>query len=101
MALLLWSRLDGRAVVGSFISRRVQPCQKRVHVGYEHQGSADQMWMRQRRLHEDEINQRIADLFNLADLAYQPLSIIVHAFKLIRPAPKVPPALVLLCQPYS
>jgi hypothetical protein len=41
------------------------------------------MRMRSRRLHEDKINQRIADLFNLADLAYQPLSIIVHAFKLI------------------
>jgi hypothetical protein len=41
MALLLWNRLDGPAVVGSFISRRVQPCQKRVHVGYEYQGSVD------------------------------------------------------------
>jgi hypothetical protein len=83
MALLPWSCLDGPAVVGSFISRRVQPCQKRVHVGYEYQGSADQTRMRQRRLHKDEINQRIADLFNLADLAYQSLSVIMHAFKLI------------------
>jgi hypothetical protein len=48
------------------------------------------MRMRSRRLHEDEIKQRIADLFNLADPVYQPLSVIVHAFKLIRLAPKVP-----------
>jgi hypothetical protein len=47
------------------------------------------MRMCSRRLHEDEINQRIVDLFNLADPVYQPLSVIVHAFKLIRPAPKV------------
>lgn len=33
MALLPWSRLDGPAVAGSFISRRVLPCQRRVHAG--------------------------------------------------------------------
>jgi hypothetical protein len=83
MVLLLWNRLDGPAMVGSFINRRVQPCQKRVHASYEYQGLADKTRMRSRRLHEDEINQRISDLFNLADPAYQPLSVIVHAFKLI------------------
>jgi hypothetical protein len=41
------------------------------------------------RLHEDEIKRRIAELFNQEDLSYHPLSIIVHVYKLIRPAPKV------------
>jgi hypothetical protein len=41
MALLPLNRLDGPAVAGNFISRRVQPCQRRVHTGYEYQGSAD------------------------------------------------------------
>jgi hypothetical protein len=39
--------------------------------------------MRPNWLHEDEIKQRIAELFNLADLSYHPLSVIVHAYKLI------------------
>jgi hypothetical protein len=67
MVLLPWIRLDGLAVAESFISRQVQPCQKRVHAGYEYQGSADQTRMRPNRLHDDEIKQRIADLFSLAD----------------------------------
>jgi hypothetical protein len=54
-----------------------------VHAGYEYQGSADQTRMRPNWLHEDKINQRIAELFNLADSAYHPLSVIVHAYKLI------------------
>jgi hypothetical protein len=41
MELLPWNRLDGPAVARSFISRRVQPCQKRVHADYEYQGSAN------------------------------------------------------------
>jgi hypothetical protein len=45
--------------------------------------------MRLNRLHEDEIKRRIVELFNLEDLSYHPLSIIVHMYKLIRPAPKV------------
>jgi hypothetical protein len=45
--------------------------------------------MRSNRLHEDEIKWRIAELFNLADPSYHPLSIIMHVYKLIRPAPKV------------
>jgi hypothetical protein len=90
MELLSWNRLDGPAVAGSFISRRVQPCQKRVHAGYKYQGSTDQTRMRLNRLHEDEIKRRIAGLFNLADSSFHPLSVIMHAYKLIRLAPKVP-----------
>jgi hypothetical protein len=41
MVLLPWNHLDGLAMAGNFISWRVQPCQRRVHVGYEYQGSAD------------------------------------------------------------
>jgi hypothetical protein len=96
MELLLWTRLDGPAIAGSFISRRVQPCQKRVHAGYEYQGSADQTRMRLNWLHEDEIKRRIGELFSLADPSYHLLSVIMHAYKLIRPAPKVSLALSLM-----
>jgi hypothetical protein len=72
MELLPWTRLDRPDVAGSFISRRVQPCQKRVHAGYEYQGSADQTKMRPNQLHDDEIKRRIADLFSLADPSYHP-----------------------------
>jgi hypothetical protein len=89
MELPPWTRLDGPAIAGSFISRRVQPCQKRVHAGYEYQGSADQTRMRLNQLHEDENKRRIAELFSLADPSYHPLSVIMHTYKLIRPAPKV------------
>jgi hypothetical protein len=41
MVLLPWNHLDGPAVAENFISRRVQPCQRRVHAGYEYQGSVD------------------------------------------------------------
>jgi hypothetical protein len=35
------------------------------------------------RLHEDEIKKNIAELFNLAEPSYHPLSVIMHAYKLI------------------
>jgi hypothetical protein len=102
MELLPWTHLDRLAIAGSFVSRRVQPCQKRVHAIYEYQGSADQTKMRPNRLHDDEIKRRIADLFSLTYLSYHPLSVIVHAYKLIRPAPKVFQAHVfLLCRSHS
>jgi hypothetical protein len=92
MELLPWNRLDGPAVARSFISWQAQAYQKRVHACYEYQGSADQTRLRLNRLPEDEIMRRIAELFNLADPSYHPLSVIMHTYKLIRPAPKVPRA---------
>jgi hypothetical protein len=89
MALLPWNRLDGPAVARNFISRRVQPCQRRVHAGYEYQGSADQMRMRSEDLDHDEVVRRIGELFNLADQSYSRPSKIQCTYKLIRPAPKV------------
>jgi hypothetical protein len=41
---------------------------------------------------EDEVKRRIAELFNLVDPSYHLLSIIMHAYKLIRLALKVPRA---------
>jgi hypothetical protein len=87
--MLPWKRLDGPAMAKNFISRRVQPCQRRVHVGYEYQGLADQTRMRSEVLESDEVKLRIGELFNLSDQNYSPSSRIQHAFKLIRPAPKV------------
>jgi hypothetical protein len=70
MALLPWNRLDGPAVAGNFISRHVQPCQRRVHAGYGYQGSADQTRMRSEDLHHDEVVRWIGELFNLAYQSY-------------------------------
>jgi hypothetical protein len=74
MVLLLWNRLDGPAVAGNFISWCVQPCQRRVHAGYEYQGSVDQTRMRSEDLDHDKVKHQIWDLFNLADQNYSPPS---------------------------
>ena len=87
--MIPWKKLDRPSVGGSFISRRVQPYQRRVHPGYEYQGSADPTRMRQRALDKIEVKARIGELFNLADPNYARLSDIEHAFKLARPPPKV------------
>jgi hypothetical protein len=42
-------------VARNFISRRVQPCQRRVLAGYEYQGSADQTRMCSEDLDHDEV----------------------------------------------
>jgi hypothetical protein len=70
MALLPWNRLDGPVVAGNFISRRVQPCQRRVHAEYEYQGLADQTRMHSKDLDHDEVIRWIRELFNLADQSY-------------------------------
>jgi hypothetical protein len=74
MALLPWNRLDGPAMVGNFISRRVQPCQRRVHAGYEYQCSTDQIRMHSEDLDHEEVIHQIGELFNLADQSYSPPS---------------------------
>jgi hypothetical protein len=86
MALLPWNHLDGLVVVGNFISHQVQPCQRRVHAGYEYQGSADQTRMRSEDLDHNEVVRWIGELFNLADQSYSRPNNIQHAYKLIRPA---------------
>ena len=87
--MILWRKLDGPSMVGNFISQRIQPCQRRVHPGYEYQGSTDLTRMRQEALDKIEVRARIGEIFNLADPNYVRLSDIEHAFKLARPPPKV------------
>ena len=87
--MIPWKKLDGPSMVGNFISRRIQPCQRRVHPSYEYQGSADPTRTRQGALDKIEIKARIGELFNLADPNYARLSDIKHAFNLARPPPKV------------
>ena len=82
-------KLDGPSVVRSFISQQIQPCQRRVHPGYEYQGSVDPTRTRQGALDKIEVKARIEELFNLADPNYARLSNIEHALKLARPPPKV------------
>jgi hypothetical protein len=89
MALLPWNRLDGPAVAGNFISRRVQPCQRRVHTGYEYQGSSNQTRMCSEDVDHDKVVRRIRELFNLVDQSYSRSSRIQHAYKLIRLVSKV------------
>jgi hypothetical protein len=89
MTLLPWNRLDGVAVARNFLSHRVQPCQRRVHAGYKYQGLADQTRMWSEDLDHDEVVCRIGELFNLSDQSYSRPSKVQHAYKLIRPAPKV------------
>jgi hypothetical protein len=55
MALLPWNRLDEPVAARNFVSRRMQPCQRRVHAGYEYQGSADQTRMQSEDLDHDEV----------------------------------------------
>ena len=88
MSLIQWSRLDGPAVVGSFLSRRVQPCERRVHSGYEHQGSQDMTRMKE-SLEKTEVHHWISELFNLADSGFVQSNDRMHAYKLARPPPKV------------
>jgi hypothetical protein len=67
MQLIPWSRLDGPSVVGNFISRRIQPCQARIHAAYEYQGRVDPTRMRNEDLKPKEVKMRVRDLFNLKD----------------------------------
>ena len=87
--MIPWKKLDGPSVVRSFISRWIQPCQRRVHPGYKYQGSADPTRTRQEALDKIKVKARIGELFNLADPNYARLRDIEHAFKLARPPPKV------------
>ena len=89
LGMIPWGRLDGPSVVGNFISRRIQPCQKRIHPGFEYQGGADPTRTRKEPLDKTEIKARIGELFNLANPNYVALNAIEHAFKLARPPPKV------------
>jgi hypothetical protein len=89
MQLLPWSRLDGPSVVGNFISRRIQPCQARVHAAYEYQGHMDPTRMRNEDLEPKEVKIRVRDLFNLKDPNFKKLTVIEPTFKLTRPPPLV------------
>ena len=89
LGMIPWKKLDGLSVVRNFISRRIQPCLRRVHPGYEYQGSVDPTRTRQEALDKIEVRARIGELFNLADPNYVRLSNIEHAFKLARPPLKV------------
>ena len=89
MTLIDLSRLDGLGVVGNFLSRRVMPCQRRIHSAYEYQGSQDSTRMHQDNLEKPEIQRRINELFNLADNSFVRSDNRMHVYKLCRPAPKV------------
>jgi hypothetical protein len=89
MQLIPWSRLDGPSVVGNFISRRIQPCQARIHAAYEYQGRMDPTRMRNEDLEPKEVKMRVRDLFNLKDPSFRKLTVIEPAFKLTRPPPLV------------
>ena len=89
LGIIPWKKLDSPSMVGNFISRRIQPCQRRVHPGYEYQGSADPTRTRQEALDKIKVKARIGELFDLANPNYARLSDIEHAFKLAQPPSKV------------
>jgi hypothetical protein len=89
MQLIPWSRLDGPSVVGNFISRRIQPCQAKIHVAYEYQGRIDPTRMRNEDLELKEVKMRVRDLFNLKDPSFRKMIVIELAFKLTHPPPLV------------
>ena len=89
LRMIPWRKLDGPSVVGNFVSQRIQPCQKRVHPGFEYQGSADPTRTRKEALDKIEVKARIGELFNLADPNYVRLNDIEHTFNLARPPSKV------------
>jgi len=89
MSLIDWSYLDGPGVVGNFLTRRVMPCQRRVHVVYEYPGRQDSTRLRPENLEKSEIQQRINELFNLGDNSFVRSDNRMHAYKLGRLAPKV------------
>ena len=70
MNLIQWSRLDEPGVVRNFLSCRVQPCQRRVHPGYEYQRSWDTTRMKKENLEKIEVQRQISELFNLADSGF-------------------------------
>ena len=80
MKLIKWSCLDGPGVVENFLSRRVQPCQRRVHLGYEYQGSQDTTRMVRENLEKTKIHRRINELFNLADSSFVRSDNQMHAY---------------------
>ena len=82
MTLIDWSWLDGPGVVGNFLSRRVMPCQRRVHSAYEYAGSQDPTRMHRDSSEKSEIQRRINELFNLADNSFVRSDDGMHAFKL-------------------
>ena len=54
--------LNGVGVVTSFIRRRVQPLQERVHYGFEYTGPEDHARVTNVELTEDEVLEKIQDV---------------------------------------
>jgi hypothetical protein len=79
------TRIDGPIVVTNFIFRRVQPYKERVHPMYEYSGSADATRESLEELPSEEIDRRLAQLFDLA--GYRLLPSAMRAYKLTSPPP--------------
>jgi hypothetical protein len=64
------TRIDGPIIVTNFVFRRVQPYMDRVHPMYEYAGSDDATWESVEDFLSEEIDRRLAQLFDLADTTY-------------------------------
>ena len=54
--------LSGIGVVASFIRRRVQPVQERIHYGFEYTSLEDPAWVTTDELTEGEVLERIQNV---------------------------------------
>jgi hypothetical protein len=59
-----------RLWLGTSSAVRCSHARKRVHTGYEYQGSADQTRIWSEDLDHDEVVRWLGELFNLADQSY-------------------------------
>ncbi|RLM70169.1 hypothetical protein C2845_PM17G05350 [Panicum miliaceum] len=55
--------VSGESMAYSFIERRIQPLQQRVHLRFEYEGTQDPSWMAQDVLSAEEVTRRVTRLF--------------------------------------
>lgn len=56
--------LNGVVVACKFTFRRIQPCKERAHPAYDYRGENDDTWEKAKKLMEQAVLDRIADLFS-------------------------------------
>jgi hypothetical protein len=81
------TRIDDPIVTTNFIFRQVQPCKERVCPMYEYSRSADTTRESLEELPSEEIDRRLAQLFDL--VGYRLLLNTMGAYKLTSPPPQV------------
>ena len=71
MGMIPVGEVDGPGVVGNFFDRRVQVLQRRLSPGWQYQGVGDVTRMSSDELSEEEVTERVAELFDLRPRVYR------------------------------